>query len=99
MGIEFIIYCFYWIFEKYKSFIFHGTIDAKGKSKPKWAECFLQKKDLKMNREKIGKTNHKAPRFKDYSDESLGWEERLSMKKNRKKRKSKRKDFEFKNEY
>ncbi len=52
-----------------------------------------------MNREKIGKTNHKAPRFKDYSDDSLGWEERLNMKKNRKKRKSKRKDFEFKNEY
>ncbi len=55
---------------------------------------FDKKKDLKMNRERIGQTKHKAPKFKEYKDSSLRWEERLEMKKPRKKGKHKRKKFE-----
>jgi len=43
-----------------------------------------------MNRERIGKTNHKAPKFKEFDDASLRWEEKREMKKLRKKKKHKR---------
>lgn len=48
-----------------------------------------------MNRERIGKAKHKAPKFKDYDDASLMWEEKLEMKKLRKKKKQRRPSFEL----
>lgn len=48
-----------------------------------------------MNRERIGQTKHKAPKFKEFKDASLRWEEKLEIKKPRKKRKRSRKNFEF----
>jgi len=54
----------------------------------------LTKKDLKMNRERIGKTNHKVPKFKEFDDASLRWEEKIEIKKFRRKRRHKRTKLE-----
>lgn len=42
-----------------------------------------------MAKEKYGKTKHKSPKFKEYRDEELCWEDQVEMLKGRKKKNKK----------
>ena len=45
----------------------------------KFDQFGLKKKEEKMEREKISKNKHKAPKFRNIYDEDLDWQERMEI--------------------